>query len=187
MNLNVEKIIKDISECKLCELHKHRNKTVPGDGSYSSKIMFIGEGPGEEEDIQGRPFVGRSGKLLTKILESTGFDRGTVFITNIVKCRPPKNRDPEAVEIKACSVYLESQIAIINPKVIVTVGAVSTKAILGFKEGITKLRGELFEWRGIKVMPILHPSYLLRNPSLEKNKPKWLTWQDMLKLKEIVK
>ncbi len=178
-----------ILKCVKCPLYKTRTHAVPGEGSLASKVMFIGEGPGEDEDLQGRPFVGRSGQLLTKIIESVGLKRENVYITNIVKCRPPGNRNPEEIEVVTCCTnYLEAQIALLNPKIIVTVGAISTKWILrdqiGEKEGITKIRGKIYDWRGIKVMPILHPSYLLRNPSTEEGKPKWLTWQDMKVIKE---
>lgn len=179
---NIDNINIEISQCKACDLHTTRTNTVPGAGSPSSRLMLIGEAPGEDEDKQGIPFVGRAGKLLTKILQSVGFTRDEIYVTNIVKCRPPKNRNPQESEIKACSNFLESQIAIVNPKIIVTVGAIATKAIIN-KEKITKIRGTFFEWRGIRVMPILHPSYLLRNPSVEEGKPKWLTWQDMLLIK----
>ena len=177
----------DIAKCQKCPLHSSRTNTVPGEGNFENRIMFIGEGPGADEDEQGIPFVGRSGQLLTKIIESVGFERKEVYITNIVKCRPPGNRNPEESEMKACSPFLESQIALINPKIIVTVGAVPTKWILKEqvdKVGITKIRGQIFNWRGIKVIPVLHPSYLLRNPSTAEGKPKWQTWQDMLFIKK---
>lgn len=178
-------IEKNIASCKKCPLHECRSKTVPGVGNIDNRIMFIGEGPGADEDAQGIPFVGRSGQLLTKILKSAGFEREDVYITNTVKCRPPENRNPSEDEMKSCYPFLESQIALINPIIIVTVGAVPTKWILkDVKEGITKLRGNFYDWNGIKVMPILHPSYLLRNSSNEEGKPKWLTWQDMLLLKK---
>lgn len=187
MSYSIEKIEEQIRKCKACPLHKTRLNTVPGVGSIKSPIMFVGEGPGADEDEQGVPFVGRAGQLLTKILSAVELKREDLYITNVVKCRPPENRNPKEEEMKACSNFLYSQIALINPKIIVTVGSVATKALIGDligKEGITKLRGKFFEWRGIRVMPILHPSYLLRNPSVEKGKPKWLTWQDMLIIRE---
>lgn len=183
----LEKLYSQIASCKLCALSETRNNTVPGEGNPESTILLIGEGPGAEEDEQGRPFVGRSGKLLTKILGSANFSRSSVYITNVVKCRPPENRNPKEREISSCSKYLEAQIAIINPSVLVTVGSIATKAVLGdLGKGITKIRGQFFDWNGVKVVPILHPSYLLRNPSLEEGKPKWNTWQDMLKVKKYV-
>tara|TARA_Y100001935_G_scaffold255621_1_gene270106 strand:- start:10919 stop:11500 length:582 start_codon:yes stop_codon:yes gene_type:complete len=186
---NLKIICDQIAACKSCKLHETRNKTVPGEGDVNAKVMLIGEGPGAEEDQEGRPFVGRAGKLLEKILNSAGFKREDVFITNIVKCRPPNNRNPEQKEMKACSKFIDAQIAIINPKIIVTVGSISTKALISDligSDGITKLRGRIFDWRGIKVVPILHPSYLLRNPSVEEGKPKWHTWKDMLMIKELI-
>ena len=181
-------VVDQISKCTKCTLHKERKNVVPGEGDINTVVMFVGEGPGADEDEQGRPFVGRSGMLLTKIIESVGFKRSDVYITNVVKCRPPGNRNPVEGEMKACSGYLEAQIALIQPRIIVTVGSVPTKWILRDelpgKEGITKLRGKFFTWRGMEVMPIFHPSYLLRNPSVEKGKPKWTTWQDMKLIKE---
>ena len=183
----MDEIVMDIAGCKNCPLHKGRTNTVPGEGNINNRLMFVGEGPGADEDAQGRPFVGRSGKLLGKIIESVGLKREDLYITNIVKCRPPENRNPKEEEMEACNSYLEAQIAVIKPRIIVTVGLVPTKWILRDKIeniGITKIRGQFYDWNGIKVFPIFHPSYLLRNPSLEEGKPKWITWQDMCKIKE---
>lgn len=183
----MDNVTEEIKECKSCSLHKSRKNVVPGEGSLSDRILFIGEGPGADEDEQGRPFVGRAGQLLTKIIESVGFERGSIYITNVVKCRPPENRNPKDKEIAACFSFLESQIAILNPRVIVTVGSIATKTLISELlngEGITKIRGRVYNWMGIKVIPILHPSYLLRNPSLEEGRPKWQTWQDMLLIKK---
>lgn len=178
----------EITVCERCKLCNARKNTVIGEGDENSPIMFIGEAPGEEEDLQGCPFVGASGSLFTKIFNSVKLERKDVYITNIVKCRPPRNRNPEEEEIESCSRYLDAQIALINPKLIVTVGAVSSKYFLkeNMKKGIMSVRGQEFEWEGgIKIIPILHPSYLLRNPSTEEGKPKWLTWQDMKKIKNM--
>ena len=147
--------------------------------------MFVGEGPGEEEDEQGRPFVGKAGMLFTKIFNSVNLERDDVYITNVVKCRPPKNRNPESDEISACNRYLETQIALINPKVIVAVGAVVLKALLKDENAkISSMRGKEIEWEGgIKLIPIFHPNFLLRNNATEEGSPKWQTWQDMKNIK----
>ena len=148
-------------------------------------MLIIGEGPGRNEDETGLPFVGRAGKLLDKILDSVGIDSNEdAYISNIVKCRPPENRKPSLEEIRACEHWLKEQIRLINPKIILLVGATAVQGILGVKEGITKIRGSWIEENGMLYMPIFHPSYLLRNPSKDPGKPKWLTWQDMKKVKE---
>jgi uracil-DNA glycosylase len=176
-----------IKNCKSCKLCNSRRKAVPGEGNKNSPIIFIGEGPGEEEDEQGRPFIGKAGMLFTKIFNSVNLERDDVFITNIVKCRPPKNRNPEEDEITACYKYLETQIALINPKVIVAVGGVVLKTLMKDENvKINNLRGREIEWEGgIKIIPIFPPNYLLRNSATEEGSPKWQTWQDMKKIKEI--
>lgn len=186
-----EDLIFEIKSCTKCKLAMARGKAVPGEGNTTSPIMFIGEGPGAEEDDQGKPFVGKAGQLLTKILQSVDIKREDVYITNVVKCRPPDNRLPEDDELKACYPYLEAQIALINPKIIVTVGGTATRAMLSnvvdFSKpdtGITKMRGKVYSWdAGIKVIPIFHPSYLLRHAETGEGSPKWLTWQDMKMIK----
>ena len=140
--------------------------------------MFIGEGPGEDEDIQGRPFVGKAGQLLTKLIEKMGFKREGVYIGNIVKCRPPFNRDPEEDEINACFPFIRKQAEIISPKVIVSLGRISTQTLIPTNNvGIGKLRGKFYQFENIPLMPTFHPSYLLRNP-----KDKWLVWEDAQKV-----
>jgi DNA polymerase len=142
--------------------------------------MVIGEGPGAQEDAVGQPFVGRSGQLLDRMLESVGIDSNQdAYVCNIVKCRPPENRKPTALEMAACKPWLEQQIALVDPAVILLAGATAVEGLLGIKGGITKLRGQWRQWDGRWLMPILHPSYLLRNPSKERGSPKWLTWQDL--------
>jgi len=148
--------------CSLCELYFKRNNTVFGDGYVDADLMLIGESPGEREDAIGKPFVGRSGKLLEKILEYIKLDRSKVYIANIIKCRPPDNRNPKDEEVQCCIPYLEKQIDIIKPKIIVTLGSVATQRLLGIKENISKLKGTWQEYKGIKVLPTFHPSYLLR-------------------------
>ena len=136
-----------------------------------------------EEDKEGKPFIGKAGKLLTKIFEAAGIDRKEVYITNVVKCRPPDNRTPVIEEMLACSKYLETQIALINPDIIVCLGSTPTKWFLKSTEGITKLRGKWFKWRGIDLMPMFHPSYLLRNQSRKPGSPKEVTWKDIQEIK----
>lgn len=180
--LSYEDLKAKAQKCKKCELHKTRNKVVFGHGPVPCNLMLIGEGPGENEDIQGLPFVGRAGQLLTQILASIDIDREKdIYITNIVKCRPPENRAPKPAETEACYPYLEAQISIIKPKIILLAGSPSTKVVLKLDEPMTKIRGNWFKLGDTKVavMPIFHPSYLLRNPSKNTGSPKWLTWQDM--------
>jgi uracil-DNA glycosylase family 4 len=156
---------------------------VFGEGPDDARFMLVGEAPGEEEDIQGRPFVGRAGQLLDKVLASVGLEREQVYITNMVKYRPPGNRTPTPTEVAASERVLLEQIRLIQPQVIGTLGNVPTQYFLKTTEGITRLRGRWYDWHGIKVMPLFHPAYLLRNPSRERGGPKWLTWQDMQEVK----
>lgn len=180
----MEILEKECLACTKCSLATlGRKQVVFGDGKAPSDIMFIGEGPGREEDEQGIPFVGRSGKLLTQIIESVGLKRGeNLYIANIVKCRPPDNRDPEKSESETCRSWLDRQIEIIKPKILVLVGRVAMENILEIK-GISAARGNWYKYKDIDTTVIFHPSYLLRNPSKEKGKPKWLTWEDMKAIK----
>ena len=172
------KIQQDIGpDCTRCKLHKARNSIVFGDGSPNAKLVFIGEGPGADEDAQGLPFVGRAGKLLTQMIEAMGLQRKDVYICNVVKCRPPENRTPEPDEVAACSPYLLRQVDVINPKVIVCLGAVAAKTLLNTTRGITSFRGEWLEWRGRKLMATYHPAYLLRNPPAKAD-----VWKDLQKV-----
>ncbi|MFH1684576.1 MAG: uracil-DNA glycosylase [Candidatus Margulisiibacteriota bacterium] len=175
--------VKGIAEkCKKCQLHKSRTKVVFGNGPVPCDLMLIGEAPGADEDAQGLPFVGRSGQLLTKILESVDIKRpDDIYIANTVKCRPPNNRAPLPKEQEACRPFLEAQIKHIKPKIILLAGAPAVKAILNSTEPMSSLRGKWTKLPGtdIAVMPLFHPAYLLRNPSKDKGKPKWLTWQDV--------
>ncbi len=168
-----------ILQCQKCGLCTRRINVVPGEGDIESRIMFVGEGPGEDEDETGRPFVGRAGQLLTQILGAAGFEREKVYITNIVKCRPPQNRVPEIEEVLNCQGWLEAQIALLRPRIIVCLGNTPLKWFIHSTNGITKMRGRWFTWRGAMLMPMFHPSYLLRNDSREKGGPKALTWQDI--------
>lgn len=174
----------EISKCEKCGLGMERKQAVTGEGSLDATLMFVGEGPGADEDSQGIPFVGRAGQLLDRILEAAGIKREEVYITNVVKCRPPENRTPAIEEIVVCQRFLEAQIAIINPRVIVCLGNTPTKWFLGTTEGITKIRGQWFSWKGIDIMPMFHPSYLLRNESRRKDGPKALTWMDIQEVKK---
>jgi DNA polymerase len=183
---SLEKLKAEIVSCKKCSLHRHRNNTVFGDGNLEAKIFLIGEGPGYEEDRQGRAFVGRSGQLLDRILAACNFSRSEhVFIGNIVKCRPPENRTPAIEEMAACLPYLEEQIELIDPKIIVLLGSTALKGLFGNTMKITHTRGNWLIWNNRLVMPTYHPSALLRNPNLKKD-----AWEDfkkvILKYRELV-
>jgi len=175
----------ECSSCVKCSLSSTRNNVVFGRGNPHSKLFVIGEGPGQQEDEQGLAFVGRAGKMLDGAFQSVGIDTNKdCYISNIVKCRPPNNRKPLANEVKECMPWLNEQIVLIKPKVIVLAGSTAVQSYLNIDEPISKLRGEWIVRNDIKYMPIFHPSYLLRNPSKEKGKPKWLTWQDLKKVKK---
>lgn len=164
-----------IAGCTSCGLCKGRNTTVPGEGRGDSPdIMFVGEGPGAEEDAQGRPFVGKAGKLLDKMIEAMGYRRDEVYIGNVVKCRPPGNRKPRPEEMEMCLPYLRAQIRLIQPKVLVGLGGTAMEGLLGKPVGISRIRGVWQEYAGIKLMPTYHPSYLLRDPSKKKE-----AWSDL--------
>ncbi|WOD37524.1 uracil-DNA glycosylase [Nodosilinea sp. E11] len=170
--------------CVRCGLAETRTHVVVSRGSPTAPVLIIGEGPGQQEDEQGLPFVGKSGQLLEKILASVRFDtEKDVYICNIVKCRPPENRVPTTAEVTACKGYLLEQIRLVDPKIILLTGATALKALLGVKSGISKVRGQWMEWEGRLCMPIFHPAYLLRNPSRDKGSPKWLMWQDIQAVK----
>jgi DNA polymerase len=173
--LTLESIREEIGDCRRCKLHKGRTNIVFGEGNPKAVIVFVGEGPGFEEDQQGRPFVGAAGQLLTDIIEKgMNIKRAEVYICNIVKCRPPNNRNPEPDEVESCIGFVKQQIRAIHPTVIVTLGNVPTQNLLNTKQGITKLRGVWQEYEGIPVMPTFHPSYLLRSPG----EKKWV-WVDI--------
>ncbi len=164
----------EIGECTRCQLCKARNQIVFGDGDPNASLMFIGEGPGQEEDLRGLPFVGRAGELLTRMIEG-GLEiaRSEVYICNIVKCRPPKNRNPQADEVAACQPFLDGQIEAIAPKVIVTLGRPAASLLLGRDVSITRMRGTWQSYRGIPVMPTFHPAYLLRSYTTENRRAVW--------------
>jgi uracil-DNA glycosylase family 4 len=174
---------KEIGDCKRCRLSKERTNIVFGDGNPDAMLMFIGEAPGKEEDLQGRPFVGDAGMLLTRLIEKMGLKREDVYIANIVKCRPPMNRNPERDEIESCRGFVERQIGIISPEVIISLGRISAQTLIGSTAlKMTTIRGNFFDYKGISLMPTFHPAYLLRNP-----KDKWLTWNDAQKVLEKLK
>ncbi|MGD9808558.1 MAG: uracil-DNA glycosylase family protein [Deferribacterales bacterium] len=172
-----EALYAQVSKCQKCRLHETRTNVVFGVGDPNADLMFVGEGPGADEDKQGEPFVGRAGQLLTKMIEAMGHTRKTVYIANIVKCRPPENRNPFEDESNTCIPYLYKQIELIKPKVIVCLGSVAAQNLLKTKLGITKIRGEFVDLNGVKVMPTYHPAYLLRNPNMKRP-----CWEDLQKV-----
>ena len=161
----LERIREDLGECTRCRLHERRNKIVFGAGNSRAELVFVGEGPGHDEDLQGLPFVGRAGKLLTQMIEAMGLTREQVYICNVVKCRPPENRKPEEDEVATCSPYLYRQLDVIQPKAIVCLGLTAAQALLKTKDPISRFRGEWFDYRGTKLLATYHPAYLLRNPN----------------------
>jgi len=177
----LEIIRTDLGECTRCKLHKTRNKIVFGDGSEKADLVFVGEGPGHDEDIQGLPFVGRAGKLLTQMIEAMGLQRKDVYICNVVKCRPPENRMPERDEIAACSPFLIRQIDAIHPKVIVCLGATAAQMLLNTTRSISAFRGEWLEYRGTRLLATYHPAYLLRNPAAKSE-----VWKDLQKVMSVL-
>ena len=171
--------------CTKCSLSRGRTNVVFGRGNPKAKIFIIGEGPGQQEDEEGLAFVGRAGKMLNKSCLSVGIDTNEdCYISNIVKCRPPNNRKPKSTEVENCMPWLDSQIELIKPKVIVLAGSTAVQSYLNINQPISKIRGKWITRESIKYMPIFHPSYLLRNSSNEKGKPKWLTIQDLKKVKK---
>ena len=181
----IKKIFSDKNVSKVSELNNSINKIVVSRGNPFAKLMIIGEAPGAKEEEIGEPFVGRSGKLLDKLLQNAGIDiNQDVYFCNVVKCRPPQNSRPTKIEIQENLPWLYQQIKLVNPSVIVLVGATALEAILKIKSPISILRGEWIDWEGKLVMPVFHPSYLLRNPSKEEGKPMSLTKSDFLKIKE---
>jgi DNA polymerase len=172
--LELREIRDDIGDCTRCKLHKGRTNIVFGVGDPQARLMFIGEGPGADEDLKGEPFVGRAGQLLTQIIKAMGLTREQVYIANVVKCRPPENRNPEPDEIEQCSPFLRAQIASINPAVIVALGKFAAQTLLGVETPISRMRGQFHQMGPVPVMPTFHPSYLLRNPGAKRE-----VWEDM--------
>lgn len=178
---DMQAIFNKVSSCTKCPLHLGRTNPVFSDGDEKAQLMFIGEGPGEKEDEQGKPFVGKAGKLLTKMIEAMQLSREQVYIANIVKCRPPENRAPFKEEAEACIPYLFNQIEVVKPKVIVCLGSVSSQYLLNTKETISRIRGKFVDFNGIKIMPTFHPAYLLRSPNQKK-----FAWEDLQKVMELL-
>ena len=176
---SLEKLSNHIGDCRRCKLYKGRTNLVFGEGLSSARLVFVGEGPGKEEDMTGRPFVGEAGRLLTKIIEAMGLTRAKVYICNIVKCRPPGNRDPESDEIEACIPFLEQQIRIIKPEVICILGRIAGQSLLGSDFRITRDRGKWFSFMGIPVMPTFHPAFLTRSSGNRERELKRNVWDDM--------
>lgn len=177
----LENIRADLGDCRRCKLCSGRTHIVFGSGTSQTRLVFVGEGPGADEDLQGLPFVGAAGQLLTKIIEAIQLTREQVYICNVVKCRPPGNRTPEEDEIAACSPFLFRQLESIRPKIICCLGAVATQTVLGTKAAVGKLRGRFHEYRGIQVMPTWHPAYLLRNPAAKRD-----VWDDVRKVRALL-
>lgn len=177
---SLDELNSKINTCQKCALGKTRTNFVFGVGDPNADIVVIGEAPGADEDAQGEPFVGRAGQLLNKILEATGFKREEVFILNILKCRPPANRNPTPDEVELCRPYLEKQLKLINPKLILLLGKVASESLLKTKEPLNKLRGKVHDYKGWKVMITFHPAALLRNPNWKRP-----TWEDMLQFKAL--
>jgi uracil-DNA glycosylase len=178
-NDSLLQVINDMGDCRRCRLHEGRNKIVFGDGNERSPLVFVGEGPGADEDEQGIPFVGRAGQLLTQMIEGTAkkegipLRRSDIYICNVVKCRPPGNRTPEPDEMEICGQFLYRQLSVIAPKAICALGGTAARAVTGHKEGVTKMRGKWFKWRDIPVMVTYHPSYLLRPYNQDAKKEAW--------------
>jgi len=173
----LEEIQRELGDCKRCKLHSKRRTIVFGEGDEEAKLMVVGEGPGYDEDVQGRPFVGKAGQLLTRILQSVQIEREEVYITNVIKCRPPENRNPEPDEIERCYPFLLKQIETIRPKTICALGTFAAQTLLKTDAKITSLRGRSFDFYGIKIFPTYHPAYLLRNPERKRE-----VWEDMKRI-----
>ncbi len=178
---NLESISADLGDCTRCKLHRKRHKIVFGAGNPAAQLVFVGEGPGHDEDMQGLPFVGRAGKLLTQMIEAMSLMRDDVYIANIVKCRPPENRTPQEDEIATCMPFLERQLGAIKPKVIVCLGSTAAQTLLGTKKSISAFRGQWFDYQGAKLISTYHPAYLLRNPNAKSD-----VWMDLKKVMAVL-
>jgi uracil-DNA glycosylase family 4 len=177
----LERIRADIGDCTRCRLCEQRNKIVFGSGNAKADLVFVGEGPGRDEDLQGLPFVGRAGKLLTQMIEAMGLTRDKVYIANVVKCRPPNNRPPEKDEVATCIPFLLRQLEVIHPKVIVCLGSTAAQNLLGTMKSISHFRGQWFDFRGMQLMATYHPAYLLRNPPAKGD-----VWKDLQKVMAVL-
>ena len=177
----LDEIRSDLGECTRCMLHAGRTTLVFGVGNPDADLVFVGEAPGRDEDLQGVPFVGRAGQLLTKIIASIGLTRDEVYIANVVKCRPPGNRNPEPGEVQTCEPFLFRQLDVIRPKVVVALGAFAIHTLLGSNQAISRLRGQVYEYRGAKLVPTFHPAFLLRSPDRKRD-----VWEDMKKVRSLL-
>ena len=171
---SLDRIAQELTDCTRCKLCKSRKTIVLGEGNPSAELVFVGEGPGEQEDLQGRPFVGRSGQLLDRMIQAMGLERSSVFIANVVKCRPPNNRNPERDEIAQCGPFLRRQLEFIKPKVIIALGTFAAQTLLETTETIGRLRGRFHPYAHAKLLATFHPAYLLRNPPAKKD-----AWEDL--------
>lgn len=179
MRVSWQQLTEEIHACNKCRLCQTRTNVVPGEGDPEARIMFIGEGPGRDEDLQGRPFVGRSGELLTRMIRAIGLEREQVYICNVVKCRPPQNRNPEPDEAAACLNYLRAQVALVRPKVIVLLGKIACRYTLQQEISVMRDHGKWFERKGVWFMPTYHPSALLRDPTKKRD-----AWEDFQKIRD---
>jgi len=177
--LTLDDIRRELGDCQRCNLYQTRKNLVFGEGNQNADLVFVGEAPGEQEDLQGKPFVGRAGQLLTRIVGAMGLTRKEIYICNILKCRPPGNRNPKPDEIKTCEPFLIKQLEVINPKVICALGTFAAKTLLQTDVPISRLRGRFHSYQGIKLMPTYHPAYLLRNPGAKKQ-----VWEDVQMIME---
>jgi uracil-DNA glycosylase family 4 len=177
--LTLDSIRQELGACTRCRLHEGRNHVVFGEGDPHAALVFVGEGPGREEDLQGKPFVGRAGELLTRIIDAIELTREEVYIANIVKCRPPNNRDPKPDEIQTCLPFLIRQLEVIKPRIICALGTFAAQTLLGTEERISALRGRFHAYQGAKLMPTYHPAFLLRNPQFKRD-----VWEDMKMIRE---
>ncbi|MBD3185057.1 uracil-DNA glycosylase [Candidatus Poribacteria bacterium] len=174
---NMDEIRSAVESCQLCPLHKTRTNVVFGDGSEEAKLVFVGEAPGTDEDKQGKPFVGKAGQKLTQIIEAMGLSRPEVYIANVLKCRPPRNRNPKPEEIETCEPYLIAQLRLIKPRIICALGTFAAQTLLRSDKRISTLRGRFHTYQGIRLMPTYHPAYLLRNPKFKRD-----VWEDVQKI-----
>lgn len=171
----------ELGDCTRCKLHDGRTTLVFGAGRADADLMFVGEAPGRDEDQQGEPFVGRAGQLLTRIIESIGLTREQVYIANVIKCRPPQNRNPEPDEVETCEPFLFQQLDVIRPRVVVALGAFAVRTLLRSDQSISRLRGQVFDYRGAKLVPTFHPAFLLRSPDRKRD-----VWEDMKKVRALL-
>lgn len=177
----LEQVRGELGDCRRCKLHQGRTTLVFGVGRPDADLMFVGEAPGRDEDQQGEPFVGPAGQLLTKIIEAIGLTRDQVYIANVIKCRPPQNRNPELDEVQTCAPFLFQQLDVIRPRVVVALGAFAVRTLLRSEQSISRLRGQVFDYRGAKLVPTFHPAFLLRSPDRKRD-----VWQDMKKVRALL-